>query len=197
MKLSKPLIAAVAAGTLALGGLGAWLALPGSTSSAAPTVQLNATNAGVDVAATPTTCDTQSWPASAQGQPAGDVVEGAKGFYLWHTDSSHWHLEVTHPTTDHVVFSGHFTSDGTLTFNRVDDERNDITGEGPHDHTMSFVFNNFGGLDGVHFETNCADWLEFHLFIDGTPAGVEQVNVGGASVHPLEMPFSVDRTGVH
>src|SRR5580693_4378445 len=101
MRLSKPLIAALAAGTLTVGGAGAWLALPSGTTAAAPSVQLSSTNAGLDVATSPTSastaCETESWPASATGKPAGDVAGGAKGFYLWH-DANGWHLEVTHAT---------------------------------------------------------------------------------------------------
>jgi hypothetical protein len=200
MKLSKPLIAVLTTGALALGGAGLWLALPGA--SAAPTVPLTAVNAvastatAATAATPPKRCETESWPPAATGQPAGDVAGGTRGYYLWH-DALGWHLEVTHPTTDHVVFSGWFTSNGTIAFQRVDDERNDITREGPNDHLMSFVFNNYGGLDGVHFETHCADWIQFHLFVDGVPAGVDQVYVGQGSAHPLEMPFTIDRTGVH
>jgi hypothetical protein len=34
------------------------------------------------------------------------------------------------------------------------------------------------------------------LFINGRPAGVEQVYVGHDSVHPKAMPFIIDRTDV-
>jgi hypothetical protein len=196
MKLGKPLVAALAAGALVLGGLGVWATLP-SAGASSSTVQLNSTNAALDVAPVPpSACETESWPAAADGKPAGDVAGGTKGYYLWH-DPFGWHLEVTHPTSDHVVFSGWFSTNGTIAFQRVDDERNDVTREGPADHTMSFVFNNYGGIDGVHFETHCATVIDFHLFIDGAPAGVGQVFVGGGSVHPLAMPFTIDRDGVH
>jgi hypothetical protein len=198
MKLPKPLLAVaavVAAGAL---GVGAWAAIP-SGGASRPTVQLNATTAAATSASptvTPSTCETEQWPAATDGKPAGDVAGGGKGFYLWH-DPLGWHLEVTHPTQDHVVFSGWFNTAGTITFQRVDDEHNDVTREGPDGHVMSFVFNNYGAIDGVHFETHCATSLTFHLFIDGTPAGVEQVYVGQGSVHPLENPFTIDRDGVH
>jgi hypothetical protein len=207
MKLATPLLASVAAGAaIAAGalGLGASAASPAGAARA-PTVTLAATAAaatspapssGAVVTVPPTRCETQEWPDAATGQPAGLMMGGATGFYLWH-NAEGWHLEATHPTTDHMVFSGWFSSNGTIAFKRVDDEHNDLTREGPGDHVLSFVFNNYGGVDGLHFETHCADWLQFHLFINGSPAGVERVYVGHTSVHPLAMPFTIDRAGVH
>jgi hypothetical protein len=68
---------------------------------------------------------------------------------------------------------------------------------GPYDHRIGFALNNYGAIDGVHFATHCADSLVFHLFVNGHPAGLEQVYVGHGSTHPLSMPFTIDRSGVH
>lgn len=205
MKLTKPLLAALATGTLAVASVGAWAALPAGGTSPA-TMQLNATTAALDSAASPTPpagvavppgpCETWQWPDSATGQPAGLSAGGAKGFYLWHNDQG-WHLEVTHRSDDHVVFSGWISTNGTIAFQRVDDEHNDLTREGKGGHVLAFDLNNYGGVDGVHFETHCADQLQFHLFVDGRPAGVEQVFVGHGSAHPPAVPFTIDRLGVH
>jgi hypothetical protein len=195
-------LAAVAAAAL---GAGAWAALPAGAAN--QTVQLNSTTAALDVATSPAApapstnlppakCEAEEWPDAATGQPAGFQAGAATGFYLWHNDEG-WHLEATHPTQDHVVFSGWFSSNGSIAFQRVDDEKNDITKQGPGDHTLAFAFNNYGRLDGVHFVTHCADHLVFHLFINGRPSGIEQINVGHAPVHPRANPFTVDRMGVH
>jgi hypothetical protein len=194
MKLAQPLLTAIAAGAL---GVGVWATLPAGAASPA-TVQLDAATAAVTSpgAASPAGCESQEWPDAATGQPAGFTAGAAAGFYLWH-NAEGWHLEVTHPTHDHVVFSGWFSSNGTIAFQRVDDEHNDLVREGPGDHVLSFALNNYGAIDGVHFETHCADWLQFHLFINGRPAGVEQIRVGHAAIHPRANPFTIDRGGVH
>ena len=197
MKLAKPLVAAVAATAL---GVGLWSTLPAGASTR-PTVQLDAATVAAPPTPTPTPtpttgCETGEWPDAATGQPAGFHAGAALGYYLWH-NADGWHLEATHPTRDHVVFSGWFSTNGTVEFRRVDDERNDLVREGRGDHAVSFAFNNYGGVDGMHFETHCADWLQFHLFVNGRAAGVEQVYVGHAPIHPMAMPFTIDRSGVH
>jgi hypothetical protein len=212
MKLAKPLLGAVAAGVLAAG---AWAAVPAGAASRPSVTAAPAANAATTAAATttastttaatataapvpasPASCETEHWPDRATGQPAGLEAGAPTGFYLWHNDEG-WHLEVTHPTHDHVVFSGWISTNGTIDYQRVDDEHTDVVKLGPAEHRLGFAFNNYGYLDGVHFATHCADRLEFHLFINGRPAGVEQVSVGHGSVHPKAMPFIIDRSDVH
>jgi len=195
MQLAKSLIAVVAAGSL---GAGAWAALP---ASAAPRPTLASAPVAASVPApapapAPAKCEIEQWPDRATGQPAGLKAGAATGFYLWHNDEG-WHLEVTHPTHDHAVFSGWLSTNGSIEYQRVDDERSDFVKEGRGQHVLSFAFNNYGFLDGAHFGTRCADRIEFHLFVNGRPAAVEQVVVGHESVHPKAMPFTIDRQDVH
>jgi hypothetical protein len=192
MKLAKPLLGAVAASVLAVG---AWAAVPAGAASRPSVTAAPAAATAAALPASPGSCEAEHWPDRATGQPAGLEAGAATGFYLWHNDEG-WHLEVTHPTHDHVVFSGWISTNGTIDSQRVDDEHNDIVKLGPAEHRLGFAFNNYGYLDGVHFATHCADRLEFHLFINGRPAGVEQVYVGHDSVHPKAMPFIIDRTDV-
>jgi hypothetical protein len=135
------------------------------------------------------------WPAQADGQPAGLKVGAAKGFYLWHNKRG-WHLEVTHPGKDHVVFAGTIATDGALSYQRVGDEPGDVTKLGPHNHVLSFVFNNHGYLDGVHFTTSKATKLTFNLTIDGHKADVKTVEIGAKALHPDKVPFTITRTGI-
>jgi len=197
MKLKKTLIATAVAGVL---GAGAYAALPAGASSQSA-VELQATPAAAVSTATPAApttpvCHLEEWPDEATGQPAGLKAGATKGFYLWH-NAEGWHLEVTHPSDDHMVFSGYITTNGTLAAQRVDDERNDFVTVGPDHHTVSFVFNNYGGIDGVHFETHCATTLVVHLRINGHEVAPEQVFIGHGSVNPLSVPFTIERDGVH
>ena len=38
--------------------------------------------------------------------------------------------------------------------------------------------------------------LTFHLMIDGHKAGVKTVEIGGKSLHPNKVPFTITRTGI-
>ena len=64
---------------------------------------------GAEPAEETTGCRYGTWPANAEGQPAGFQAGAATGVYLWHTDHG-WRLRVTHPGTDKVVFRGTITS---------------------------------------------------------------------------------------
>ena len=108
-----------------------------SATAATPT----AANAPVSPAADGT------WPAQANGTPTHLKAGAALGYYIWH-DNRGWHMEVTHPGRNHVVFSGWVSTNGTLAVQRVDDERNDLTRVGPGHHELSFAFNNYGYLTG-------------------------------------------------
>jgi hypothetical protein len=197
MKLARFLAATAVAGVIGVGG---YAALPsagaGQSSSPAPpaAAQLLSTSAAAPTTP-PAACETDEWPDQGTGQPAGVHAGAPLGFFMWHNDAG-WHLEVTHATHDHVVFSGWITTNGTLSAQRVDDEHNDIVRVGPHDHTLAFSFNNYGSIDGVHFETSCADRLVVHLFVEGRPATVEQIAVGHDSIHPLAVPFTISRSGM-
>jgi hypothetical protein len=179
MDIKKPLVAVTGAALLGIGGL---VALPGAASAAPVAIFADAPAHGV-------------WPGQATGEPAGLKAGAAEGYYLWHSAKG-WHLEVTHPGRDHVTFSGSIVTDGALAFHRVGDEPGDTTKLGPHGHVLSFVFNNHGFLDGVHFTTSHATKLKFNLSIDGIQAAPAVVDIGAKSLHPDKVPFTVTRTGI-
>ena len=197
MKLVRSLAVTAVAGVIGVGGYAALAcasAGQGSLLGVSTPAQLLSVSAAVARPA-PASCESEEWPDQATGQPAGLHAGAPLGVYLWHNDTG-WHLEVTHATDDHVVFSGWISTDGTLSAQRVDDEHNDVVKVGPRDHVLAFTLNNYGAIDGVHWETTCASRLEVHLFVDGRPATVEQVVIGHASIHPRSVPFTVARSGM-
>ena len=177
-----------AAGLAATGLLtaGAWGGLAGAAQAATPS---GSAHAALAPAADGT------WPAQVNGTPSQLKAGAPLGYYVWH-DNDGWHVEVTHPTHDNVVFSGWISTDGTLSVQRVDDERNDITRVGPGHHEVSFAFNNYGYLDGMHFETHGAQELTFHFYVDGGPLGPNRVFIGRADLHPEHVPFEINRTAI-
>jgi hypothetical protein len=186
MKLKRAVLAVT---TASLFSVGAVLVLA-STAQAAPVA-----TSGVAKPVTVSPAADGIWPAQVNGKPASLAAGAPLGYYIWH-DNNGWHLEVTHPTHSHVTFSGWVSTDGTLRVQRVDDERNDVTKVGPDGHVLAFAFNNYGFIDGVHFETRGAQYLDFHLYVDGLPAHAVEVNIGGRSLHPEKVPFAIDRTAI-
>ena len=178
MYIKKPLAAAAGAAILGVGGL---TALPALASAAPARPAVTAPATGI-------------WPAQVAGRP--DLTAGSPtGYYLWHGPDG-WRLEATHPGPDHVVFAGHITTDGALSYHRVGDERGDVTTLGPYDHVLSFAFNNYGHLDGLRFTVRDGSRLTFDLRVDGVRAGVASVDIGARSLHPDRVPFTVTRTNI-
>ena len=197
MSWKKSLLAAITAGALAAGLYSALPAgaatRPSLATAPTPTTAPAATAAPPN---TPAACETEEWPDEANGMPAGLDRHDQGGFYLWHTDDG-WHLIVTHQGSDKMEFTGSITANGTLAAQRVYDERDDHVRVGPRDHTAVFAFANYGGFDGMDFETHCSDTLTVHLRINGHEVAPEQVSIGRNKVNPTSVPFTIEREGIH
>ena len=163
---------------------------------AAATLAAGVGVAGADVASTPqpATCSTDGhWPAATDGRPAGLDAGDRGGVYLWHDDGG-WHLRVTHHGHDERTFSGTVTTTGTISAQRVKDERSDHVRVGPDGHELRFVFTNYGWMDGVDFTTRCAPALRVSVQGDGHELPASRIFLGRREVHPLSDPFTIQRT---
>lgn len=146
----------------------------------------------------PNSCDTDSeWPGYVQGEPS-NFQAGSDGVYLWHYTNGGWGLRVSHPRlpgkADHVEFTGTITSAGTIgNIKRVDLEKNDTVSVGPDGHTLTFDFNNYGGVDGVDFTTSCTPGLKVDLRADGSRIQDQYIHLGAHDVHPGSNPFEIRR----
>ena len=190
MSWKKTIMAAVVAGSM---GAGAYVALP----AGAATRPSLAPAATPSAAPAPALCEgKEEWPDQANGMPAGLDRHDLGGAYLWHgTDGRH--LVVTHRGDDKMEFTGYITTNGTIAAQKVYDERDDHVRVGPKDHAAFFRFANYGGFDGMSFETHCADTLTVHLMINGHEATPEQVFIGRNKTNPTSVPFTIERDGVH
>ena len=172
----KSNIAAAVVGATLLGGIGVAAASTTTTAAASPSSCLGQHDDG--------------WPAAVDGRPAG-LDAGDHGIFLWH-DRDGWHLRITHANDNARLYTGSIVTDGTLTAQPVKLERDDVSKIGPNDHTLGFAFVNYGGIDGIDFQTSCAQFLRFNFKVDGAslPAAV---HVGADGHHPADLPFTVVR----
>lgn len=138
-------------------------------------------------------CHMSRWAGFVDGRPRGFQRSSAEGFYLWHNEGG-FHLFVTHPVKgQEVAMSGTITSSGPISAISRRFESNDtVTTTGAN--LVSFDVKNYGGLDGLHFRTRCAQSVTFSLFIRGVQAPAGQVYLGRDGAHPAAVPFSLQRT---
>jgi len=143
-------------------------------------------------------CNTDSeWPAYVQGEPA-NFKAGSDGVYMWHYAKGGWGLRVSHPRlpgkANHVTFTGTISTAGTFgNVKRVDLEKNDTVTVGSNGHTLTFDFNNYGGVDGVDFTTTCTPGLKVELKADGGRVQTKYIHLGANDTHPGANPFLIRR----
>ena len=133
------------------------------------------------------------WPASVTGthRPAAGAAEG---YYLGVSGST-WTLEVTHPGTGKVPFTG------TITINA-----GKITGLTPislpkgssaavRNRTLTFVIASPGTVNGFRFATTQpATSIKFTLKVNGTAATAGQIYLGaGATPAAAGSPLTFTR----
>jgi hypothetical protein len=144
---------------------------------------------------TPPACSTHDdpWPAWTQGRPAGINPNTAAGVYMWH-DANGWHIRVTHHTDSLRTFSGQLITNGTFAnLGAVQLEPGDTLGESANKHTISFLFTNYGHIDGLDFMTHCATSIQFAFQSDGHTVVSSKIIIGAGKVHPANDPFTITR----
>ena len=154
------------------------------------------TGVGV-IGATTASCTTahdDPWPAYTQGMPAGIDPHTAAGVYQWH-DSNGWHIRVTHHTDSLRTFSGQLIlPKGTFaTVSPMRLEPSDSYVVSQDKHTATFLFLNYGYIDGLNFTTHCATSIRFAYQSDGKTLPASKIIIGKSSVHPASDPFTISR----
>ncbi len=137
-------------------------------------------------------CKTGALSNSLVGSP---VMKGGApaGEYLGHTTKG-WTLRVSHPGRDLRVFSGMVTATAPIHYTAAHLERNDrvtLSGDGK---TLTYVFHNYGGIDGINFTDSCAKKTTFRFADAGKRTAVEDIWLGAHRVHPTSNPFAATRS---
>ncbi len=168
-------------GLLGLSLLVAGLLVPASALAASPTAT-----------ATTAACTDGHWPASVQGQPTLLHAGGPAGDYIWH-DATGWHLRVTHPGSARRTFSGRIHASAPMTVHAFRTEKGDVISLSADKMTISYVFHNYGHIDGLDFKTDCARRVTFAGSVAGDKLSVRRIWIGHGNHHPLENPFVIVR----
>jgi uncharacterized repeat protein (TIGR01451 family) len=132
------------------------------------------------------------WPATVTGTPQPSAG-AAKGYYLGVSGST-WTLEVTHPGTGKVAFTGKITiNTGKITGLRPislgtgDSAR--IKGK-----TLTFTITSHGQVNGFRFTANQAASAAFTLKVGGKAAAASQIHLGtGATKATSPSPLTFTR----
>ena len=134
------------------------------------------------------------WPAWVQGRPAGIDPRTTAATYMWH-DGGGWHIRVTHRTNNRRTFSGQLITSGGFTGVRpVHLEKSDTFQVSRDKHDITFLFKNYGAIDGLDFFTHCAPSIQFSFQSDGKTSPSSKVVIGRGASHPASDPFTISRS---
>jgi len=134
------------------------------------------------------------WPAYTQGIPANINPLTAAGVYMWH-DANGWHIRVTHKTDSLRTFSGQLITGGGhfAGVTAVKLEPGDAYAVSPNQRTITFLFTNYGHIDGLNFHTHCVPSITFAFQSDGVTVPPHKITIGHNGVHPATDPFTISR----
>lgn len=128
-----------------------------------------------------------------EGAPPGFGAGDAGGTYLWH-DTGGFHLRVTHRGDGRDVYTGTVVSPTPMRVTPVALDPSDHLAAAPDGRSVSFLFNDFGRIDGFDFITDCAENISVGPLTgrDG-PMPPQRVYLGAYQTHPAAVPFTAAR----
>jgi hypothetical protein len=144
------------------------------------------------------TCDTGPWPSQVNGVPTVNPNE-ARGFYIGvDPDNGQWTLENTHMQSeprDFYYFDATITTDGTFSgVTPIMLENHDSITVSPDQHTLTYLSQDGGSIDGVSFTPTCGSMITFSLTIKEAPALTRQIYLGVPATHPSTNPVTFTRS---
>jgi hypothetical protein len=155
-----------------------------------------ATGAAVATSAKPASCSQVTddrWPGWVQGRPDGIDPHTTAATYMWH-DGDGWHIRVTHHSTNRRTFSGQLLTSGEFAkVSAVHLEKSDQFQVSKDRHSITFLFKNYGRIDGVNFHTHCAPSIKFAFQSDGKTTPPNHIVIGKHNAHPKHNPFTINR----
>jgi hypothetical protein len=69
----------------------------------------------------------------------------------------------------------------------------DTLAASPNKQTISFLFTNYGHVDGLNFITHCSTSIYFAFQSDGHTVPADKIIIGHNKVHPAGDPFTITR----
>lgn len=188
MKVRPAVLATAAAAAAAATGVIA-LSVPANAATVTP----SAASSAAPTASSAAVCERAPWADRVQGEPAGFSAGDRGGDYLWH-DATGFHLRVTHKNDNREVYTGEITSPVPLHLQPVQLERGDVARLSADHRTIVFAFVDYGHIDGLNFQTDCASSVTVsHLNVGNAALTPDRVYLGATSAHPARIPFTVHR----
>ena len=136
-------------------------------------------------------------PASVQGQSSRALRATRAGdAFVWHNRNG-WHLRVRHAASTKMTFTGTIkTNDGKpidVRAYRLEASHGDTFSLSADRTTVTFLFNNYGALDGLDLNMHCSASVTFSLSVSDTLMNPDRIHLGRKRIEAFTNPLTIDR----
>jgi hypothetical protein len=142
-------------------------------------------------------CATGHVPGAVQNQSNRALRSTRFGdAFIWHNRIG-WHLRVRHNNRTKMTFTGTVkTNDGKpidARAYRLEAKHGDVFSVSADKTTLTFLFNNFGALDGLDMNLHCSASVTFSLSANAAPMNPDRIHLGKHRIEAFTNPLTIDR----
>lgn len=136
-------------------------------------------------------------PGAVQNQSSRALRATRAGdAWVWHNRAG-WHLRVRHNSRTKLTFTGTITSnDGkpiTARAYHLEKKHGDTFSVAADKKMVTFLFNNYGGLDGLDLNMHCSASVTFSLSVAGAAMNPDRIHLGRGRIAAFTNPLTIDR----
>ncbi len=142
-------------------------------------------------------CATGHVPNSVQGQTSRAFRSTRVGdAFIWHNRNG-WHFRVRHNNATKMTFTGTIKTNDGKPINarayRLEASHGDTFSVSADKTTVTFLFNNFGGLDGLDMNMHCSGNVTFDLSVNAAPMNPDRIHLGRRRIEAFSNPLTIQR----
>jgi hypothetical protein len=120
---------------------------------------------------------------------AGDV-------WIWHNRNG-WHLRARHHGSTKLTFTGTIKSNDGKALDvrafRLEKKHGDVFSVSADKTTVTYLFNNYGGYDGIDFNAHCSASLTFTLSASAALMNPDRIHLGKRRTEAFSNPLTIER----
>jgi hypothetical protein len=136
-------------------------------------------------------------PGAVQNQSSRAMRATRAGdAWIWHNRAG-WHLRLRHKGSAKFTFTGTITSnDGKPISARafhLEPKHGDTFTVSADKKMVTFLFNNFGGIDGLDLNMHCSANVTFSLSAAGKLMNPDRIHLGRARIAAFTSPVTIER----
>ncbi len=142
-------------------------------------------------------CATGHVPNSVNGQSGRALRSTRAGdAFIWHNRNG-WHFRVRHNNATKMTFTGTIKTNDGKPINarayRLEASHGDTFTLSADKTTVTFLLNNFGGLDGLDMNMHCSGSVTFDIAVNAVAINPDRIHLGRKRIEAFSSPLTIQR----